>query len=191
MDRNKILITILAIVGLIFVGLILLLTQQSQTKVLNQVTNLQEAPTPLPPDAVYGLLQPEIINATLNQPFTIKLTFTNLKRPLQGADLILNYDPEILEFVQTQNLSVKFLNTRALYDEETNNLIVSFVEKADQQEPTSSELLMVELNFVAKKIGQVVLTPLLNDQANSSMAIIKGSSVNKLVSINPVKINIQ
>lgn len=191
MDRNKILITILAMVGLVFVGLILLLTQQSQTKVLNQVTNLQEAPTPPPPDAVYGLLQPEIINTTINQPFTIKLTFTNLKRPLQGADLILNYDPEVLEFTQIQNLNVKFLNTRALFDQETNNLILSFVEKADQLEPVASELLMVELTFTAKRAGQATLTPLLNDQANSSMVLVKDSSLNKLVSVNPVKINVQ
>ena len=190
-DRNKILITVLAIIGLLFVGLVFQLTNKNQFTGLNQMTDQQPQVTQIPPDGVYALLKPETVKAFVNQPFTIKLNFNNIKRPLQGSDLILEYDPEILEFMRIENTNAKFLNARVLFDKETNRLIISFVEKADQQEPVDIELNMADLIFTAKVKGQTVVTPVLNQENDSSMAIIKGSPNNKLVSVNPVTITIK
>lgn len=191
MNRNKILITILALIGLLFVGLIFQLTNKNQFSYFNPTTDSQIQATQIPMDGVYALLEPETVNTTINTPFVVKLNYTNLKRPLQGADLILEYDPEVLEFVKAENTNVKFLNPRALNDKETNRIIISFVEKADQQEPAEQELIMTNLVFTAKVKGQTTLSPVLNQDNDSSMVIIKGSTSNKLVSINPVIITIK
>jgi len=191
MNRNKILITILALIGLLFVGLIFQLTNKNQFSYFNPTTDSQIQATQIPIDGVYALLEPETVNTTINTPFVVKLNYTNLKRPLQGADLILEYDPEVLEFVKAENTNVKFLNPRALNDKETNRIIISFVEKADQQEPAEQELIMTNLVFTAKVKGQTTLSPVLNQDNDSSMVIIKGSTSNKLVSINPVIITIK
>lgn len=191
MKRRQILLTVLIIVSLLFAGLLWQLITVSPNLVRNQIAVFKNTPTPEPLDAVVLLLQPEKINTVINQPVVIKLTYTRLKRPLQGADLILTYDPNELEFRQVQNLHSQFLNTRALVDPTSNRLIVSFLEKQNQPELTETNLVMAELLFVAKKSGQTTLTPVLNSSPNSSLAIIKGNTHNKLISINPVIINVQ
>ena len=190
MNRNKILITILSLIGVMFVALLLLLTREPQIIGLSQQTTTKQQAAETQVELVRAILLPEIVETTTNQTITIKLTYQNLKSPLQASDLLLSFNNDLLEFVEVSSLHSAFINPRALITDE-GYLILSFVENKTQTEPVAEELIMADIIFRTKATGKVTLSPIINRTANSSMAIVKDSTDNQLTSVNSVSIQIK
>ena len=190
MNRNKILITILSLIGVMFVALLLLLTREPQIIGLSQQTTTKQQAAETQAELVRAILLPEIIETTANQTITVKLSYQNLKSPLQASDLLLSFNSDLLEFVEVSSLHPAFINPRALITDQ-GYLILSFVENKTQTEPVAEELIMADLIFRTKTAGKVTLSPIINKTANSSMAIVKGSTDNQLTSVNSVSIQIK
>jgi len=188
MKRNKILTTILALITLGFVGLMALLINNPEGKSVNQTVKQENMANKSMATALVNLrLDPFEIKTQVGQTFTVLLVFENLKQPISAADLILDYDPQSLSYVNTVNLSQDYLNPRNI--NENGRLVVSFVENAATS--ASSSLQLAQLNFSALQPGVTKIIPVINKGPKSSMVIVSGNNDNQLTSVNEVTINIK
>lgn len=187
--RNKILVALLLIVSLSFVAL-LVIFENKQAPVVNQITKKNETISPTPQEKVSLVFEPASLAVNTGEEFRLKLTFKNLDSPLTAADLILEFDPKLVEFVGVENLAAGYLNPRQLKSD--NRLIVSFVEDLNATTVESSQLQMGELVFKALTPGLAKIVPVLNKEAKSSMVTTKNFSYdNQLTAVNEVEVIIQ
>jgi hypothetical protein len=188
MNRKKILLPTLVVVCLVFVVLLFQLTKAPSVE-KNKQPNQTVRPTAIPTEQVGGSVTAvlESNEERINQGglWRVQLTYSNLNANLQAADLILEYNPELVQFVGFENLNPNFFNPRALATD--NRLILSFAEK---QEPPvfASEIIMGEIVFRALAKGQASLTPQFSSEADSSYVSLVGSLENQLAP--PVAVNI-
>lgn len=189
MNRNKILITVLALMGLLFVGLLVVLVNAPQTR-LNQISRpVGSLGQPTVAELVNLQLEPTAVTVGAGQTFTVKLNFQNLSAPISAADVLLRYNPELVEFVSVNNLNSQYLNPRALT--ENDQIILAFVNQTEIASLAGDSLFMAELVFRALKTGQTLLAPVFNETATSSMVLIEGNQQNQLTNANTVTIAIQ
>jgi hypothetical protein len=191
--RTKILTTTLILVCLGFVVLLFTLTHQST--VSRRPTNQVVRSVPNSPtqnfehsSQIEAVLFPSQIEATQGSTIAIELAFNNLISPIQAADIILNYDPQMLDYVGITELNPNYFNPRAL--EKDEELIFSFVEK-QATSSAQSNLDMVVLNFRAKTAGKTKLIPVFKDTGRSSKLITIDNTNNQLQKTNQVEILIR
>jgi hypothetical protein len=188
-NKNKVLITILSLIGLMFTALLFTLTTKPNldNANINQTTVQSPVDKTSPEQLVEANLYPFQIETLVGQEFAINLDWKNLTEPIVSADLILEFDPKLIEFVSVTEVNSNYLNPRTL--NQNGRLILSFIQKQPSKN-NAKTITMAKLNFKALSKGNALIVPVINNKANSSM-VIGASDENLLSSINQVQITIE
>ena len=188
-NKNKVLITILSLMGLMFTALLFILTTKPNldNANINQTTVQSPVDKTSPEQLVEANLYPFQIETLVGQEFAINLDWKNLTEPIVSADLILEFDPKLIEFVSVTEVNSNYLNPRTL--NQNGRLILSFIQKQPSKN-NAKTITMAKLNFKALSKGNALIVPVINNKANSSM-VIGASDENLLSSINQVQITIE
>jgi len=189
MNRNNILLTVLTILSLAFIGLLAILLNRPESFFLQQATQDQRVAQIAKPQLVNLSLVPAEVVTTVGETVIVSINFENLTSGIEATDLVLNYDPEQLEFVSLNALNPSFTNPRALAEE--NRLVLSFISASDSATINSAKAVaMGELVFRAKKAGRSRLVPDLSNTGKGSLLIGSSSNDNQLTSGNSVEVTI-
>ena len=159
-------------------------TSSQSLKTINDVPK----PTHLADSNVQAELIPAEIEVNTNELIKVEFKLNSLKTPIISIDLLLNYDPTLLEFINLESLNPLFINPRKLTN--GSELIVSLVERSTQNQ-TLPELEIATLIFKALKPGETFIKPIFNETEKSSMVIEASNSKNILNEINPVQVVIK
>jgi|GEM_PF-1393476 len=192
MKRNQFLIAILAVISLVFVALLGLLINRQPKTLLNQNATTQVEPSIKAVGASLAnlRLEPSQKSTTVGETVRVALRLEGLSSGVEAADLIFNYDPNLLEFVSIEKLHPDFTNPRSLV--ENGRLILSFVNKGtSESEEKVTELNIGELVLQAKKAGRSELVLDLSDPVSGSLVLNNTSSDNQLTSANKTEIIIR
>lgn len=180
---------LLVAITLLFLGTTIVLTMR-QPLVNNQASQPAVTSTPVIVPPVILTLKPQE-NIMVGRTFTVDLSFSGLSEAIVASDVLLKYDPAMLDFVDTQNIDVHYINPRKLF--ENNVLIVSFIQKPTTEKiiNASGTATLGQLVFRAKKSGTVVLQPILSTGSKTSLVFVEGNQTNQLGTGNTVDVVIK
>ena len=184
---------ILLLLALLF-GVSLFKSLQKPSEPDNQIVSQTQSPSPTQTsmrivNGIQGILDPQQVAATSGANIRLTYSLHNLKEPVVAADLLLTYDPSKLEFVTVEGLNPNFSNPRQL--DENGRIVLSFVEKLGVTQPKQESIILAELVFRSQQPGTTTISPILNQEAASSMVLTSNSNDNQLSSLNKVQIVIQ
>ena len=150
--------------SLIFVILALFLFWQKKQKSqsLSQTetkTNLSPSSTPIPQKEKGVLTLKTKDNQTIvsqNTPFTIYIYAHSDNQSITGYDVVLNYNQEIVQFIDHKNLQSDF---QIFVKQNKNQLMITGVKKLTSNNPTIfADSPLIELTFQPKKTGSVTFS---------------------------------
>jgi len=191
MNRNKILLTVLAIISLAFIGLLALLLNRPGAllnQTLNQTKNVSMVEKP---QLVHLKLDPNVVSTNSGELINLTIRFENVKSGVEATDLVVNYDPSMLEFVEVDSLNPNFTNPRKLA--EKNRLVLSFVNEGTSIETDDlpGSVTMAKLVFRATRSGKSQIVPDLTNEISGSIVMTEENFDNQLTSANSVEITVR
>lgn len=178
-NNRPVLLVLLVSITLLFVLMTWYLVNR-KTSVMNQTA--QNAATTAPsriPGPIKMTLQTDQA-VTAGKLFPVDIAFSGMTKSMVAVDVLLTYDPTILEFVDTQKIHDQYLNPRKIV--ENNRLVLSFIEKATAPKDNAiyGPVTLGQALFRAKKAGTVTILPILNEGPRSSMVFVEGNQMNEL-----------
>jgi len=193
MKIKTLILTLLLIVFSVGMGMFLLRSLEPP-KEKNSVARAA-LPTPKPKleNGIIVHLQPESITTTVDNlvVLTVNLNMSKIKTPLQAIDVLLQYDPELLEFVSSVSSDSNYINPRKLA--KNGRLVTSFIRLPAKMEPETiiTTLDLGTLTFKALKPGVAEIKPILRARVPTSEAYLKQTKGNQIEEMFGAEVRVQ
>lgn len=138
-------------------------------------------------NTIVGYLTPADISVNSAETFVVKLSFENITAPIVATDIVLEYDNNLVEFIETSNLDPNYIVPKT--DNSNGQLTVSLVKKLNTN-ISLDQVNLVDLVFKAIKPGKLTISPVLKISGKTSMVYVENLDEDQLQSINSIFIKI-
>ncbi len=193
---NKVYLLAFITLTVVFAAVALrLLTQDIRLE--NRVTreNTDETGTPanpmetIPNGVVEVSLRPAPVEAIVGQPFPLEVVFAGMDKAIVAADIVLEYDPDHLEYMGVEALHASYLNPRQIND--GGKLVLSYVQNPSAAVGSIAPLSMQRIIFRPRAVGNTSITAVVDNSPKSSMVYLDGTESNQIKSVAPVEVVIK
>lgn len=166
MTYNKLLITLIIIFGAVFIGIGLFLNLYKKNRaslpVEENQTFLKQEPLALPTEIptegtlTLNVQDEQNVSPAVNSEFRVYFEGNSSGKNIVGYDIVLNYDPQVFEFVRAESL----LNSFKVHAFDKNDyLILTGVRSLSSEPVPLTDTKMISLVFKAKISGPQNLSP--------------------------------
>ena len=193
MKIKTLILTLVLIVFSVGMGIFLLRSLQPSPEKNNIARSTLPTPKPKLKNGIIVHLQPESITTTVDSLviLSVNLDMSKIKNPLQAIDVLLQYDPELLEFVSSISSDSGYINPRKLA--KNGRLVTSFIRLPTKVESKDivTTLNLGTLTFKALKPGVAEIKPILKTKVPTSEAYLKQTKGNQIEEMFGAEVKIQ
>lgn len=178
--HKKMVYTITGLMAAVLIFAIIIGYLSTRTVTSNPTAASSPSPTSTVPATINLELSPASTTAPINSQVTFVIT-PKVTGRVTGLDLLFRYDPTMLTLIGVDQVPQGYLKVRSIAKGNTG--IVSIIEQLGAQQNASNPATLGRIVFATKKTGQTAITPILRNEATSSIMLIGKDTTNVLTGI--------